>query len=799
MEEFSQNVKIPDLWQQEAVGALCRGCDVVLHAPTGAGKTYVFELFYTRHFKGNAVYTVPTRALANDKFREWRALGWNVGIATGDYSFNTSAPLVVATLETQKSRILEGRCADLIVIDEYQLISDFRRGANYEVAVAAAGKDVQLLLLSGSVANRLEVSAWLERLGRRAVLVEHGERPVPLEEVFSEAILKGVSFKGMGFWGRLARKISSLEMTPLLIFAPKRIEAEIIAAKIAEAFKNEPMLEIPRQKLSMAGRKLGGLLKRGVAFHHSGLSAHQRCDLVEDMAKSGRLKVVVATTGLGAGVNFSMRSVIVADGEYEALGKVYKLRSDELLQMYGRAGRRGLDKSGYAICLPSKPRFSEAKEIVLSRAKFLDWGAFLRIMDIAASEGKDHVLAAKNFAKRLFTEDKTDLGFESAKRNLSRQKLSLDGIRIEMQNSDFLWQRRTPTSTCALKDALFFDGKKWRNFLDVKKAVSLLKTGAVCELPSGGYGVEIRIASEISDGIFRLNKSLVSKLKPILKNEDRAAVSKSGATLKTLRRRFLKYLPDLFSGAFAEFLEIKNGGLFAKLSVRNCAAKTFKDGAGKNLFNPPMREVLVKNAYDFDTLSGGGDFAGTASTVAELWLKFGLVDERFKPTMRGRIFSLFNSGEGLAVAAALEDKSYGIGEIFYDIANLRAGARFGLSSKIRSPSSRLADICRIKYGICDIDGYLHKGIPAGYGEGASEIMRKIAGGASFADFEDEFLHKGDIERAHLEWLSIINHIAECPYLEDGRFLELKKMCESSSSKTNGKRIGTCIGAQGGAR
>ena len=77
-------------------------------------------------------------------------------------------------------------------------------------------------------------------------------------------------------------------------------------------------------------------------------------------------------------------------------------------------------------------------------------------------------------------------------------------------------------------------------------------------------------------------------------------------------------------------------------------------------------------------------------------------------------------------------------------------------------------------------------------------MRKIAGGASFADFEDEFLHKGDIERAHLEWLSIINHIAECPHLEDERFLELKKMCESSSSKTNGKRIGTCIGAQGGA-
>lgn len=782
MEQFSQNVKFPDLWQQDAISALCKGFDVVLHSPTGSGKTYVFELFYTRHFKGSAIYTVPTRALANDKFREWRALGWNVGIATGDYSFNTSAPLVVATLETQKSRILEGRSADLIVIDEYQLISDSRRGANYELAIAAAQKGVQFLLLSGSVANRSEVVEWLERIGRRAILVEHKERAVPLEEIFSEAILNETSFSARGAWGRLARKIVSLEMSPLLIFAPKRIDAEIIASKIAEEFKNEPMVEISREKLSRAGRKLGGLLKRGVAFHHSGLSAYQRCDLVEDMAKSGKLKVVVATTGLGAGVNFSMRSVIISDSEYEALGKIYKLRPDELLQMYGRAGRRGLDKLGYAICLPSKPRLAEAKEIHLSRPKFLEWSAFLRVMDIAIEEGREHILAAKKFAKKLFTTDEIDLGFEIAEHQLSKRKNQADGYRIEMQNSEFLWQRRTPTSNCILKDTLFFDGKIWHEFLKFKRALSLLKMGAVCELSSDNFGVEVRIASEVSEGFFKLNKALISKLRTLISKEDRAIISVDGASLKTLRRRFLKYVPELFSGASAEFLEIKKGGLFAKLNVQNCVAKTFKDSSGKNLFNPPMREVLVKNAYDFEVLAGDKSSISSSSSVASLWLKFGLVDECFKPTMRGRIFSHFNSGEGLAVAVALEDKSYKIEEIFYDIANLRAGARFEMSSKIRSASSRMADICRIKYGICDVDGYLRKGVPLGYGEGASEIMRKIKDGISYVDLEDEFLRRGDIERAHLEWLSIINHIAECPDLENERFLELKKMCESSFSK-----------------
>ena len=35
-------LRLPDLWQQDAVAALRAGKDVVVNAPTGAGKTYVF-------------------------------------------------------------------------------------------------------------------------------------------------------------------------------------------------------------------------------------------------------------------------------------------------------------------------------------------------------------------------------------------------------------------------------------------------------------------------------------------------------------------------------------------------------------------------------------------------------------------------------------------------------------------------------------------------------------------------------------------------------------------------------------
>src|SRR5215510_14268785 len=151
-------VKVPDLWQQQAVAALRDGLDVVVHAPTGAGKTLIFEL-WSRQGKnrGQAIYTVPTRALANDKLAEWRARGWEVGIATGDLAENLDAPIIVATLETQKNRLIKGDGPALLVVDEYHMLADPDRGLNYELAMALAPPQTQLLLLSGSVANPQDV------------------------------------------------------------------------------------------------------------------------------------------------------------------------------------------------------------------------------------------------------------------------------------------------------------------------------------------------------------------------------------------------------------------------------------------------------------------------------------------------------------------------------------------------------------------------------------------------------------------------------------------------------------------
>src|SRR3954471_21261208 len=222
-------VVVPDLWQQQAVSALREGQDVVVQAPTGSGKTLIFELWSNQGKpRGQAIYTVPTRALANDKLAEWRARGWDVGIATGDLAENLGAPIIVATLETQKNRLIQGDGPSLLVVDEYQMIADANRGLNYELALALAPPRTQLLLLSGSVGNPQDMVKWLKRLGREAVLIRFDLRPVPLEEVVANNLSYHLPSEIRGYWPRLVAKALADNLGPLLIFAPRRQAAEAL-------------------------------------------------------------------------------------------------------------------------------------------------------------------------------------------------------------------------------------------------------------------------------------------------------------------------------------------------------------------------------------------------------------------------------------------------------------------------------------------------------------------------------------------------------------------------------------------
>jgi superfamily II DNA/RNA helicase len=803
-EEFGGRIFLPDSWQREALNELRGGKDVVLHAPTGAGKTFVFEQWIEGGFKGRAVYTVPTRALANDKFREWRERGWEVGLVTGDLRHHPDASVVVATLETQRGVMTGVHPPDLFVVDEYQLLGDAQRGPGYEVTLAQASPQTTLLLMSGSVANPREVAEWLIGHGRRVAVIEEARRPVPLEEVLGEALLKksASAEKLRGHWPRLVDGALRSGMGPLLIFAPRRKAAEELARQLAHELPEPEMLDLTTEQKRLAGKELSSLLRRRVAYHHSGLDYLKRAGIVEPLAKAGQLQVVVATTGLGAGINFSMRSVLVTDREYRIDDQLLQVRPDELLQMFGRAGRRGKDTRGYVVVASRQARLSDARALRLHRSSTLDWPVLLKVMQDGVENGHNHVEAARKLADRLFSEEDVRLGFRESLGNLSTLAQAKDTQKeteqsprnevIEMLNSAGLWERRSGQTKVALSRALVWKEEEWVPALSLHDTLGKISLGNPCRFgskKSPTYGKEIPLAVYVEESMGE-RVSLIKSFRKLLRlavAQDRPR-AKRKFSRKTWKRLGLEdqLRPFFFSlsqgGELVEFVD-RGKVLNARLSYDNAQALGWKDSRGRFLLNPRLRRI--SRSFESPFQEGGpthGDDLAQASPV-EAWYVLGLIDQQARPTERGRIFSQFSRGEGLAVAVGLEDPSYDVEELIYDLANLRAGHRFRSWAKTES---RLSALCRQAYGLRDCPGYLRAGLPLEYGEGGVDFIRQRALLQSAANEEGEDLGAGDVERLVIEWKSLLDLIASCPDLgipRWGRLQEVARRLQEDKSTT----------------
>src|SRR2546425_6544213 len=118
--------------------------------------------------------------------------------------------------------------------------------------------------------------------------------------------------------------------------------------------------------------------------------------------------------GLAAGINFSLRSVALAAESYRRDEAEQLLRSDEILQMFGRAGRRGLDETGFVLITPNELRLLDARPCHLSRSGAVDWAALLNLMEVAAQHGRDPFREAVQVQERLFTMKPIFLGVEEA-------------------------------------------------------------------------------------------------------------------------------------------------------------------------------------------------------------------------------------------------------------------------------------------------------------------------------------------------------------------------------------------------
>ncbi|KAL3699154.1 hypothetical protein R1sor_017176 [Riccia sorocarpa] len=189
-----------DKFQRMAIDGFLKGSSVVVCAPTSSGKTLIAEAAGVATLaRGKKMfYTTPLKALSNQKLREFRKLFGesNVGLLTGDAAVNRDAPILVMTTEILRNMLYQsagdaddegGRLENVIavVLDEVHYLSDISRGTVWEETVIYCPKSVQLICLSATVANPEDLAGWIAQVHGPTELVTSSKRPVPLMWHFS--------------------------------------------------------------------------------------------------------------------------------------------------------------------------------------------------------------------------------------------------------------------------------------------------------------------------------------------------------------------------------------------------------------------------------------------------------------------------------------------------------------------------------------------------------------------------------------------------------------------------------------
>ena len=366
--------------QVEAVKrGVLSGSNMVISTPTASGKTLVAEmLLVKKSLEGKiGVYLTPLRALASEKYQEFsrlRDLGLSVGISTGDYDqpaeYLGEYNIVVATYErfdsVMRQRPLWLSRVGVVVVDEMHNISDPERGPIIEAIVARSLKrGFQVLGLSATIGNPELMAKWV-----RGELVSTNWRPVRLVEgvldrkrsriVFLDGREEPVDIESDPVLDLVEHNLKMNMQTLVFIHNRKRVEelAEIFAqssSASADSSSISSLLEELESAPTRFERELiPELLRRGVGFHHAGLS-HISRRVIEEAFRRRVLRVVFATPTLAAGVNLPARRVLVSIKRYDpSSGRRVNISVSEYKQMAGRAGRPQYDDLGEAIIIDAR-------------------------------------------------------------------------------------------------------------------------------------------------------------------------------------------------------------------------------------------------------------------------------------------------------------------------------------------------------------------------------------------------------------------------------------------------------------
>lgn len=345
---FSARGWKPFAFQKQVWAAVKRGESGLLHASTGAGKTYAVWFAALNRFARvkppaaapqkrkapaeplTVLWITPMRALAADTARALQAplgdlqIPWSIGLRTGDTSSAERARqgrrLPTTLITTPESLTLLLARADaktalsslrMIVVDEWHELLGNKRGVQLQLALARLRHwqpDLIVWGVSATLGNQSHAEQVLIPQGGGVTVQGQSDKTLQVDTLVPPAIER---FPWAGHIG--------LKMLPQVV-------AELDACASSLVFTNtRAQSEIWYQALLEARPDWAGL----IALHHSSLSRDTR-DWVEQALKNGQLKAVVCTSSLDLGVDFLPVERVLQIGSAKGVAR--------LMQRAGRSG-----------------------------------------------------------------------------------------------------------------------------------------------------------------------------------------------------------------------------------------------------------------------------------------------------------------------------------------------------------------------------------------------------------------------------------------------------------------------------
>jgi superfamily II RNA helicase len=383
-----------DSFQKHAINAIQKNENVLITAHTGSGKTVPAIYGIADSLKKNKkiIYTSPIKSLSNQKLFELKSKFPDIGILTGDIKFNPDAQCVIMTTEILRNILYQKESqyisideVDKVIFDEIHYINDPDRGKVWEECLILLPKNIILIMLSATIDKAHEFAGWIGDIKEKITnLIPTNKRVVPLEHFFyiNEELVKIVDHKGVIMnYSKIKKEynviscfkmvnqfvyyLQSHNLVPALFFIFSRKECEKLAnciqrslvtseesAEIAKIFDFELRHYKKIYDKSPQYHEILRLAKKGITYHHSGLIPILK-EVIEILFAKGLIKVLFATETFAVGVNMPAKTVIFPKLTKYSNNNFRYLRTDEYLQMAGRAGRRGLDKFGHVIILPN--------------------------------------------------------------------------------------------------------------------------------------------------------------------------------------------------------------------------------------------------------------------------------------------------------------------------------------------------------------------------------------------------------------------------------------------------------------